>query len=1350
VSGNTIQDIHIVRGIYRHACPNCGGAISDLRLLYKAPCEECLPENKFWELVHKAANYSRVERLKLYASSISKSRIKNLSKLVEEEDRLRDFEEFFKRATGFSVWSAQKAWARRLLRGESFSIIAPTGMGKTVFSLIAALYLIKHGGKDSENSKVYLAFPTTPLLIQSWRKLVEFARNTGNDVCDEERWNKECLRIAYVHSKMNKKTREFMLEKIKNGDFDVLLTTSAFMHRHHEIIPKGLYALIVMDDVDSVLKSGTAVRKLLKIVGLSDEDVDSGLELIKLRAKIVTLPASEAENARFKLKELEEKLTKIREKIKTVLVVNSATGRPRGIYSKLFKVFLGFEAGSKPEAIRNIIDTYVAPSPQRSVEDVVVELALKLKDGFLVFVPVDRGIEYAEYLVLKLREAGIKAEAFHAGKSAELIEAFARGEYNCLVGVATYYGTMVRGVDLPTRVKYVVFAGVPRHKFSSRLETVSPLDILRMLVVIRDVVEEGEREEIDALIGRLSRRLRLMSQGALMRLREEYIKAISTGQYDEKNSLLRDLIRASGILREKLSKEEVWSRLSQLGEVAVIREGDSMYILIPDVATYIQASGRCSRLYPGGITKGLSVLVVDDVRLLRGLTSRMRWIFEDFKIYELREIELERVIEEISGERVRVAEILSGKVTPIGALDLVKTVLFIVESPNKARTIANFFGKPSVRVFENNVRAYEVTIGKYIVTVIATGGHVYDLVVDEKLPEAKNTDHLYGVIKINKRYIPVYTDIKTCARGHQFTDEVEEQGICPKCGSPVEITRKRGIIEVLRKLASEADIVLIGTDPDAEGEKIGWDIRVLLEPYAEKIYRVEFHEVTRRAILSALAKPGEFDVKRVESQIVRRVEDRWLGFALSEIVQRAVWPAYCAYYLLTRGWKNIEDCCKPNRNLSAGRVQTPVLGYILSEFDKSRDVKCSKYLVHVVLERGGKLPPLTLNYAEAKEAGIIGDDGKIVKEPKIINVLVEVLEEKVKEISPPPPFTTDMLLEEASRKLGFSTSKTMSLAQDLFEWGLITYHRTDSTRVSDVGIEVARQFLEYKYGGDYKLVFKPRTWGAGGAHEAIRPTRPIDADRLYELIREGAIVVPGKFTRDHMRLYDLIFRRFIASQMIPAQVLTQKLRVKINNFTREVENICEPVVKGYLDIYVNLEFTGKLVVESEKKVITGYVDVENSKRIQYPLPRFHDVVRWMKENEIGRPSTYAKIIDTLIDRNYVEVKGKIQALLVTERGRFVYEFLKRAFGEKVDVRVTRQLEEAMSMVEDGKIDYQEVLSKIHEDIEWIESETTKKIVLETITTMLWEKYRELSSKALYSIQEGNIDKIRECIVNNIG
>jgi len=244
--------------------------------------------------------------------------------------------------------------------------------------------------------------------------------------------------------------------------------------------------------------------------------------------------------------------------------------------------------------------------------------------------------------------------------------------------------------------------------------------------------------------------------------------------------------------------------------------------------------------------------------------------------------------------------------------------------------------------------------------------------------------------------------------------------------------------------------------------------------------------------------------------------------------------------------------------------------------------------------------------------------------------------------------------------------------------------------------------------------------------------------------------VPGRFTRDHERLYELIFRRFIASQMIPAKVPAQKLRIKINNFTREVEILCELIEKGYLEYYMNIELKKRIAAPHGGRVL-GYVDIDKSRRVQYPLPRFHDAVRWMKEWGIGRPSTYAKIIDTLIDRNYVEVTGRSHALLVTERGKFAYEFLKRAFEDKVSVSVTRGLEEAMNDIEEGKADYQEILSKIHKDIEYIQSEKVRQNIINIIIEMLSEKYTKLSSRkhGLEILDRDElINNIKQCIIRN--
>ncbi|MEM4750913.1 MAG: reverse gyrase [Desulfurococcaceae archaeon] len=1290
-----------VHGIYRHACPNCGGPISDLRLLYKAPCERCLPEDRFNRVISEVSGEAnRLELLKKYRELLTVEG--NIKKLVDEEAELNEFEEFFKSATrGFKMWSAQRMWAKRLLRRESFCIIAPTGTGKTVFSLVATLYrALKVKGK---NRKCYLAFPTTPLLLQAWSKLLKFAENIGVKVCTQDDWHSDCLRVICIHGRLSKREREFYDERLRNEDYDILLTTSAYMHRHGDVIPKGVYDLVVMDDVDAVLRSGKAVQRLLNVLGLSDDAVNKGLELVKLKARMGILPPQEAEKTRALIEGLERELEEARRAVSdTVLIVNSATGKPRGAYSKLFRVFLNFEAGARPEAIRNIVDTYVIP-PRDKVEEVLIDILRKLRGGVLVFVTVDKGIEYAEYLAARLREHGLRAEAFHSKKQVGLVERFAAGEIDVMISVATYYGVMVRGIDLPERVKYTIFVGVPRHKFSTKLEAVPPADLLRLLVIAREALEGREREEADVLIGRIARRLRTMSQGALAVLREKLLQALQ-GKEGGEMPILKDLLRAYEIIKNNLNKPDFLNKLSRLGDVALISENSEVFILVPDVATYIQASGRCSRLYPGGITKGLSVIIVDDERLLNGLIKRLRWIFEGFKISKLEEIDLERLIEEIEEEREFVKKVLSGEVQAEKQLELVKTALLVVESPNKARTIASFFGKPSIRVIGEGIKAYEVTIGNYILDIVASGGHVYDLVVDQVLPEARGFRQLYGVLVSNNEdeFIPVYTDIKKCVDGHQFT---EETLTCPRCGRLAG--RKLNVIDALRKIASEVDVVFIGTDPDAEGEKIAWDLKVLLEPYSERVWRVEFHEVTRRAVINAILNPREFDHRLVEAQIVRRVEDRWLGFSLSEIVQKYAWKVYCIKYLCGKHVEDLQNCFRPNRNLSAGRVQTPVLEYVIEEYRKHKDPAFFSYVVRAYLE-GDRRLRVTLSHEDVKKLGLLDRDGRLIgfgKKGKVTRqllalVTVDVLEERENEVMPPPPFTTDTLLEEASRLLGFSTTKTMELAQELFEMGFITYHRTDSTRISDAGIDVARQYLEERYGPARLLeVFKPRTWSTSGAHEAIRPTRPIDADHLAELLREGAIITVTRVTRDHLKLYDLIFRRFIASQMKPAKVLKQKLKVELqvngNKIDVEKDAIVGILDKGYSEIYENIQIElDRFGGEGSK--ITGFI--EDVKRQKYPLPRFHDVIRWMKTCGIGRPSTYAKIIQTLIDRKYVAVSRVRKAFIVKRRGKEVFEFLKELYGDLVSVNKTSELERDMDLIERGEVSYQQVLAKIYREV----------------------------------------------------
>ncbi|MEM3345985.1 MAG: DNA topoisomerase, partial [Desulfurococcaceae archaeon] len=279
----------------------------------------------------------------------------------------------------------------------------------------------------------------------------------------------------------------------------------------------------------------------------------------------------------------------------------------------------------------------------------------------------------------------------------------------------------------------------------------------------------------------------------------------------------------------------------------------------------------------------------------------------------------------------------------------------------------------------------------------------------------------------------------------------------------------------------------------------------------------------------------------------------------------------------------------------------------------------------------------------------------------------------------------------------------------------------------DVGIEVARQYLEDKYGAKYTELFKPRTWGVGGAHEAIRPTRPIDADRLSELVKEGAIVVVGRLTRDHMKLYDLIFRRFIASQMKPARVKIQKLKVCIGELEQVLEVVTSIVEKGYLELYENLRVQAEELGTPGEK-LSGFIS--NVKKLKYPLPKYHDVIKWMKENGIGRPSTYAKIVQTLIDRRYVKATEKTKSLLALERGIQIYDFLNEFFRDIVGVEVTRKLEENMDKIERGELYYQKLLNQLYEEVqERILSEELRKSIENSLKLYI-DECRDRSSSPL--------------------
>ena len=449
---------------------------------------------------------------------------------------------------------------------------------------------------------------------------------------------------------------------------------------------------------------------------------------------------------------------------------------------------------------------------------------------------------------------------------------------------------------------------------------------------------------------------------------------------------------------------------------------------------------------------------------------------------------------------------------------------------------------------------------------------------------------------------------------------------------------------------------------------------------------MEFHEVTKRAIIEAIHNPRKMDINLVEAQMVRRIADRWVGFELSRLLQ--------------------EHFKKPW--LSAGRVQTPVLGWVIERDKLYRTKKGAVFVYLPNPEKDKRRVSVSWEF----------EDKKLAKEffKNLQAVEVKITDRREEEKKPAPPFTTDAMLKEASEKLRFSASKTMQLAQELFETGLTSYHRTDSTRVSDVGISIAREYIDENFGHDY---FYPRHWGEGGAHECIRPTHPWDVEELRSMMLAGQI---QRLTRDHLRLYELIFKRFMASQMRPAQVEVSKFEVlpvlengelptpkvekeEITAILRDGFNLMTPIEAYYLKegifkVAEQKEFTdeeGNKLEEHSDSAMKIYKLVP----LAYPYTQ-GSLIEEMKKRGIGRPSTYAQIVQKLLDRGYVIERKNF--LFPTKLGKEVYNYLIRlkAAEKFVKEEFTRILEELMDKIERGEVYYIDVLKDLYEEVLRIE------------------------------------------------
>jgi DNA topoisomerase-1 len=510
----------------------------------------------------------------------------------------------------------------------------------------------------------------------------------------------------------------------------------------------------------------------------------------------------------------------------------------------------------------------------------------------------------------------------------------------------------------------------------------------------------------------------------------------------------------------------------------------------------------------------------------------------------------------------------------------------------------------------------------------------------------------------------------------------------------VTIRGKAKVISELKKKARAADSVILATDPDREGEAIAYHVAEqlgYLESNGERFKRVQFHEVTRGAVQEALRHPGPIDMNKVEAQQARRILDRLVGYQVSPFL-----------------WKPIRP------GLSAGRVQTVALRLICEREDEVRAFVTQEYWsVTAHLERDQQPFDAKLHHIDQK-AFALGNQGEATAVvDDIVGVEFRVTEVKRRERrkSPAAPFTTSTLQQEAAKRLRFSARRTMMVAQRLYEGvelgqrgpvGLITYMRTDSTRVSTTAVESARQWISSQFGGDF-LASSPRLWGgkqqkgAQEAHEAIRPTDP----HLHPS------EVAKHVDSDEARLYELVWLRFVASQMAEAVYDTTTVDFDLRGTSGRsyLFRATGSVVKfqGFTRLYLEATEEGEhrrlddlepLPALSEGQTC-ALLSIEPRQHFTQPPPRYSEasLVRELERLGIGRPSTYAQIISTLQDRGYVELEQS--RFHPTDLGEVVAKLLVRVLPNIFDVDFTSRMERQLDRVEEGEVEWRGLLENFY-------------------------------------------------------
>ena len=527
----------------------------------------------------------------------------------------------------------------------------------------------------------------------------------------------------------------------------------------------------------------------------------------------------------------------------------------------------------------------------------------------------------------------------------------------------------------------------------------------------------------------------------------------------------------------------------------------------------------------------------------------------------------------------------------------------------------------------------------------------------------------------------------------------------------INIRGKGNLIKELKQEAKKAKKVYLATDPDREGEAIAWHLAYILSEDKEKMSRVTFNEITKTAVQKAIKNPRKIDTDLVDAQQARRVLDRIVGYKMSPVL-----------------WKKVK------RGLSAGRVQSVAVKLIVDreeEIEKFIPEEYWNIYVDLLDEESKKTFEARFYGKNGKKLDIHSKEetDKILEEIKKAKYIIQEVKKGERKRTPAPPFTTSTMQQEASRKLGFTLKKTMSVAQGLYEGvkipekgivGLITYMRTDSTRISEEARSAAKEHIVKTYGEKY---YENRYYKTGkdsqDAHEGIRPTY---SDLEPDVIKES-------LTKDQYKLYKLIYNRFMASQMSAAIFDTMAVTIDANEYTFKA-NGQRLKFEGFMKLYVEgtdqkeQEIEGMLPELKEKQEVK-LEKINPKQSFTEPPPRYTEasLVKALEEKGIGRPSTYSPTITTILERRYIEKEQK--QLIPTELGKIVNKLLTENFGDVINVEFTAKIENEFDEIAEGKEPWKKMIREFYgpfeKEIEKVEKELEHVELVEEVSDVPCEK-----------------------------